>query len=129
MADNNRDTETFALGIIIAAIIFLLLRKEFEKHGCGCGGSSGSSGGGNGAGGGANGGGGGGASANEICNCIKGCPSGGVNPPPTNPGVTLGASLSGWSFNPGSGGSPAPGSGIFGGYDYESSAASASIFA
>lgn len=56
MAENNRDTESFALGLIVAAILYLLLRREFGKGrttgmrasagagavpgGCGCGGAA-----------------------------------------------------------------------------------------
>lgn len=59
MAENNRDTESFALGLIVAAILYLLLRRELGKSslsnavrtitgagtgktsgGCGCGSAS-----------------------------------------------------------------------------------------
>ena len=34
MAENGNSTEGFALGLIVAAILFLLLRREFGKRGC-----------------------------------------------------------------------------------------------
>jgi hypothetical protein len=81
MADSNRETETFALGLIVAAILYLIFRREFGKlglfggagaNGSGAGalGGAGFGGGGaGGAGGAGNGSGGGG------CGCGSGTPT------------------------------------------------------
>jgi len=101
MAENNKDVESFALGLIIAAIVFLLFRRELERFfrsGCDC-----ESGAGAGSGSGA------GASGTAGCKkCADGCTDNVGLHLPENPGVSPGASLSGWSFSPGSprGGSP-----------------------
>ncbi len=78
MAENDRSTESFALGIIVAAILWLLLSREFSKRagaggrgsnapkfasgGCGCGG---------------------GAQVNTSTGQE-------AQPPPSNPGISLG---------------------------------------
>lgn len=83
MADDNRNTEHFALGIIIAAIIFLFLRRELGKR-CRCGGSSTANAGG--AGGGGNGGSG-------CTTCPDGCNANTGVELPENPGISVGVSL------------------------------------
>lgn len=122
MADDNRNTENFALGIIIAAIIFLFLRREFEKikGGCGCGGGTETPG----------------DARNEGAGCGQcpdGCNASSALTLPINPGITPGAILGNGGGRlqmtaGGGGGGRTPGFGIFGGYDYSSSAASANIF-
>jgi hypothetical protein len=75
MAENDRSVEHFFLGVIIAVVLFLVIRKEFGKF-------SASRGGGGGTASVDNGGGGGGG-----CGC-----SGGAGAAlPKNPGVTPGA--------------------------------------
>jgi hypothetical protein len=85
MANSNRETETFALGLIVAAILYLIFRREFGKLGLfggagangagagalggagfGGGGAGGAGGAGSGPGGGGCGCGGSGAPTNSI---------------------------------------------------------------
>lgn len=79
MADENRNAEHFALGVILAVILYLILRKEFSRLSTrGGGGNTHVS-----------------APANpgkSDCGC--GC-GGGSQPTSTNPGITPGAQ----SFN------------------------------
>jgi hypothetical protein len=77
--DENRNTETFVLGLIVAAIVYFLFRRQLDRA---LGVSSGGNGGGNGTGSTKNGGGGG-------CGCGGGCASQSIMPP-TNPGVSPG---------------------------------------
>jgi hypothetical protein len=84
----NKNTEYFALGLIVAAIVYFLFRRQLERT------LGVSGGGGNGAGssksnGGSSSGGGGGG-----CSCSGGCASQ-ASVPPSNPGVSLG----GQSYN------------------------------
>jgi hypothetical protein len=86
MADENRSTEGFALGFIIAVIVYLLLRKEFEKKRCGCGGgetgaiASGSAS----------------KRTDAGCGvCPDGCNSNTAVELPVNPGTSIGAKLGG----------------------------------
>jgi hypothetical protein len=110
MADSNKDTEHFALGLVIAAIIFLILRREFGKASALAGNYGGHSGaarlgnldaGGSGAQSAAGGSGGG-------CGC-GGCSGGGasaivtstyspVQKRPINPGISPGVQLTEFSF-------------------------------
>lgn len=92
MADSNNDrnTESFALGLIIAVIVYLILRREFGSRfglfgGAGAGRGAGAGAGVGGAGGFA--GAGDGAGKGGGCGC---CTSSGSNPLPTNPGVSIG---------------------------------------
>lgn len=97
MAENNRDTENFALGLIVAAILYLLLHNQFSKlarGGSGAGGAGGAGSGGAGGGSGAGGGAGTGAGAGG-CGCSGGCGAVAASPTrlPTNPGRSPGVYL------------------------------------
>lgn len=90
MAEQNggRDNDGFALGLIVAAILFLLLRREFGKlaRKCGCGTGAGVSvtnGQGNGTG----------APGGPKCPCPDGCSDVSGLTLPSNPGITLGVGL------------------------------------
>lgn len=91
MAENDKSTQNFALGLIVAAIIYLILRCEWGRF-FGRRDSSGYSGddsvidGGTGWSGGGNG-----AGKDAGCGC-GGCPTTGVNLP-INPGISPGVIL------------------------------------
>jgi hypothetical protein len=99
MADSNsdRNTESFALGLIIAVIVYLILRRElgsrFGLFGGGAVTGRGSGAGAGGAGGAGGFFGGGGSGKSGGCGC---CTSSNANPLPTNPGISIG----GQSLNP-----------------------------
>lgn len=78
MADENRNAEHFFLGVILAVILYLILRKEFSKLSRGGGGSTTISGPAN--------------PGKSDCGC--GC-AGGGQATSSNPGITPGAQ----SFN------------------------------
>src|SRR5258708_5515622 len=90
MAEN--DTENFALGIIVAILVYLIFRKQIDRaiYGSGAGGAGGA-GGASRFSGGAGGAGAGGAGGGGGCGCASPC-----NPNktaighfPTNPGISL----------------------------------------
>lgn len=76
----NRETETFALGLIIAAIVYFLFRGQLDKV---------LAGGGNGGGSRSPAGGGGGKGSGGGCGCGGGCGSA-SDTLPTNPGISVG---------------------------------------
>ena len=67
--NNNRDTEHFVLGLIVAAIVFFLIRRELDKKSGGMGGNG---------------------SAKSACGgCSSGC-AGLAGALPSNPGISIG---------------------------------------
>jgi hypothetical protein len=77
----NRETETFALGLIVAAIVYFLFRRQLDAV-LGVGGRGNRPGA-------SNGGGGGKSSTGSGCGCGGGCDSA-ASKLPTNPGISIG---------------------------------------
>jgi hypothetical protein len=102
MADENRNTESFALGVIIAVIIFLLIRREFDKKRCSCGNGDGA----------VRGDGSSSSAPGGCATCADGCNINKGVQLPSNPGITPGVSMSGWGFRAGGGGGAPRGNAI-----------------
>lgn len=96
MNENNKDVASFVLGIIVTTIIYLLVKREFDKIVNGKNGGGGSSSANGGGGGSSSHGGGGGCGCG--CGGLAGGGTTGINPE-TSPGAN---SLDGHLAFPGS---------------------------